>query len=40
MSSPPSPRSHQIIEEVLGDCTDEEKAKIVGGNAARIYHLN
>jgi predicted TIM-barrel fold metal-dependent hydrolase len=34
------PRSRQIIEEVLGDCTEEEKAKIAGGNAARIYHLN
>jgi len=34
------PRSRQIIEEVLGDCTEEEKAKIAGGNAARIYNLN
>ena len=34
------PRSRQIIEEILGDCTDEEKAKIAGGNMARIYHLN
>jgi predicted TIM-barrel fold metal-dependent hydrolase len=34
------PRSHQIIEEILADCTEEEKAKIAGGNAARIYHLN
>jgi predicted TIM-barrel fold metal-dependent hydrolase len=33
------PRSRQIIEEVLMDCTEEEKAKIAGGNAARIYHL-
>ena len=33
------PRSRQIIEEILVDCTEEEKAKIVGGNAARIYHL-
>lgn len=32
--------SRQIIEEVLGRCTEEEKAKIAGGNAARIYHLN
>src|SRR5215475_9755259 len=31
------PRSHQIIEEVLKDCTEEEKAKIAGGNAVRIY---
>jgi predicted TIM-barrel fold metal-dependent hydrolase len=34
------PRSRQIIEEVLTGCTEEEKAKIAGGNAARIYHLN
>ena len=34
------PRSRQIIEELLGDCTDEEKAKIAGGNMARIYNLN
>ena len=34
------PRSRQILEEILGDCTDEEKAKIAGGNMARIYHLN
>ena len=34
------PRSRQIIEEVLKDCTEEEKAKIAGGNAARIYRLN
>ena len=34
------PRSRQIIEEILKDCTEEEKAKMAGGNAARIYHLN
>jgi predicted TIM-barrel fold metal-dependent hydrolase len=34
------PRTLQIIEEILVDCTAEEKAKIAGGNAARIYHLN
>jgi hypothetical protein len=34
------PRSRQIIEEILKNCTKEEKAKIAGGNAARIYHLN
>ncbi len=31
------PRSRQFIQEILADCTEEEKAKIVGGNAARIY---
>ena len=34
------PRSMQIIDEILADCTEEEKAKIVGGNAARIYQLD
>ncbi len=33
------PRSQQILEEILADCTQEEKAKIAGANAARIYHL-
>ena len=34
------PRSRQIIEEILVDCTEEEKAKIAGGNAARVYGLD
>ena len=34
------PRSLQIIEENLADCTEEEKAKIAGGNAARVYRLD
>ncbi len=34
------PRSRQIIEEILVDCTEKEKAKIAGGNAARVYQLN
>ena len=34
------PRSRQILGEILADCTEEEKAKISGGNAARIYHLD
>ena len=33
------PRTREILEEILADCTDDEKAKIVGGNAARVYHL-
>ena len=33
------PRSHEILEEILAECTEEEKAKIAGGNAARIYRL-
>ena len=34
------PRSQQILEEILVDCTEEEKTKIAGGNAARVYNLN
>ena len=34
------PRSQEILKEILTDCTEEEKVKIVGGNAARIYGLN
>ena len=34
------PRSRQILDEILADCSEEEKAKIVGGNAARVYHLD
>ena len=34
------PRSLEIIEGILTDCTYEEKAKIAGGNSARIYHLD
>ena len=33
------PRSREILEEILADCTEEEKAKITGGNAARVYNL-
>ena len=33
------PRSREIIDEILVDCTEEEKAKIVGTNAARVYRL-
>ena len=34
------PRSREILEEILVDCTEDEKAKIVGGNAKRVYHLD
>jgi predicted TIM-barrel fold metal-dependent hydrolase len=33
------PKSKEILDDILADCTEDEKAKIVGGNAARIYHL-
>ena len=31
--------SQQILEEILVDCAEEEKSKIAGGNAARIYKV-
>ena len=34
------PRSREIIEETLEGCSDEEKAKIAGGNAARVYNFD
>ena len=34
------PRSREILEEILADCTEEEKAKIAGGNVARVYNLD
>jgi predicted TIM-barrel fold metal-dependent hydrolase len=34
------PRTRQILDEILAECSETEKAKIAGGNAARIYHLN
>ena len=34
------PRSLEILDNILADCTEEEKAKIVGGNAARVYRLD
>ena len=38
------PRSREILEELLADrtladCSEEEKAKIAGRNAARVYQL-
>jgi hypothetical protein len=32
--------TRQILEEILAGCTEEEKAKIAGGNAARVYHFD
>ena len=33
------PRSMEILEGILMGCTEEEKAKIAGGNVARVYNL-
>ncbi len=33
------PYSRKILDEILTDCTEEEKAMIVRGNAAKVYHL-
>jgi predicted TIM-barrel fold metal-dependent hydrolase len=33
------PKSQEMLEEMLADCTEVEKAKIAGGNAARVYRL-
>ena len=33
------PYSRQVLEKILSDCTEEERAKIAGGNAARVYNL-
>ena len=34
------PRSREIIEEILVDCTEEEKVKIASGNSVRVYGLS
>ena len=34
------PRSQQILDQILAECTEEEKAKISGGNTLRIYNLD
>ncbi|MCE2463799.1 MAG: amidohydrolase family protein [Dehalococcoidia bacterium] len=34
------PRSRETLEEILAGCTEEEKALIAGGNAARINRLD
>ena len=33
------PKSREILAEILADCTEDEKAKIVGQNAARLYKI-
>ena len=34
------PRSREILEEILVDCTAEEKVKIAGANTTRLYHFD
>jgi len=34
------PKSREIIDEVLAECSQEDKEKIVAGNSARIYGFN
>ncbi|MCE2463523.1 MAG: amidohydrolase family protein, partial [Dehalococcoidia bacterium] len=34
------PRSRQILDKILSECTEDERAQIAGGNAARVYRLN
>ena len=34
------PKSQDILDEILADCSEDEKAKIVGGNAARVYRFD
>ena len=34
------PHSREVLDEILADCTEEEKAKIASGNAASIYRLD
>ena len=33
------PKSREILAEILADCSEAEKAKIVGQNAARVYNI-
>ena len=33
------PKSQEFLAQILADCTEEEKAKISGGNATRAYGL-
>ena len=34
------PRSRQVLDEILAQVPQEERAKIVGHNAARLYHFD
>jgi predicted TIM-barrel fold metal-dependent hydrolase len=34
------PQSQKILAEILAGVPDDEQAKIVGGNTARVYHFD
>ncbi|MCL0101778.1 amidohydrolase [Dehalococcoidia bacterium] len=34
------PHSREILGKILAECTEDEKLKIVGANAARVYNLD
>ena len=34
------PRSREIIEHILAECTEEERVKIAAGNSVRVYNLD
>jgi predicted TIM-barrel fold metal-dependent hydrolase len=34
------PRSRQVLDEILAAVPQDERAKIVGHNAARLYHFD
>ena len=34
------PKSREILARILAGVPEEEQAKIVGGNATRLYHFN
>jgi predicted TIM-barrel fold metal-dependent hydrolase len=34
------PRSREIVERLLKDVPEDERALIAGGNAARLYHFS
>lgn len=35
-----SPKSREILEQILAEVPMDERARIVGENAARLYHFD